>query len=247
MGNNQKTEIELPVEWVIKKVLGPTFEVMGDDLAQLYEKGRDRIFSAARKKITDIEDGKRANLRVARDVLWNGAFCDEAIGAEYFGGILAVSRSVDGRSDDAIPFADVVKAMSSKQLKLHYDFYHSLAKSLMERTTQWDVFELPNTEEIFVFKLTNGVDPATLFRLNLISSYSTGVISINRRAYPYCSARPSLFGIMLYAAAHNMLKRWQAYGLIEFGDMEEIQPPLLFATSLEEFTRSAEIHERSME
>lgn len=242
MENDHKTVIELPGEWIIKKVLGPTLEVIGDDLAHLYEKGRDRIFSAARTKIPDIEDGKRANLRVARDVLWNGAFSDEAIGAEYFGGILAASRTVDGRSDAAIPFVDVVKAMSSSQLRLHYDFYHSLSKSLIERTTRSRVFELPRSEEIFVFGLTNGVDPASLLRLDLISSYSFDVITINTTAFPYCSARPSLFGIMLYAAAHNMLERWQAYGLIEFQGIEGIEPPLLFATSLEEFTRRAEIH-----
>ena len=173
-----------------------TFEEMGDDLAQLYEKGRNRIFSVARKKIPDVEDGKRANLRVARDVLWNGAFCDEAIGAEYFGGILAASRTVDGRSDDAIPFVDAVKAMSSSQLRLLYDFCHSLSKSLMERTTRSSVFELPRSEEIFVFWLTNGIDPASLMRLVRISSYSFDIITIDRTAYPYCSARPSLFGIM---------------------------------------------------
>lgn len=232
---------------MLKKVLGPTLETIGDDLAQLYEKGRDRIFSAALKKIPDNEDEMCANLRVARDVLWNGAFSDEAISAEYFGGILATSRTVDGRSDDAIPFVDVVKAMSSSQLKLHFDIYHSLAKNLLKRTTRSNVFELPDAEEIFVFTLTNGLDPTSLFRLNLVSSYSFDIVSINTTAYPYCSARPSLFGIMLYATVHNMLRRWQAYGLIEFGDIEGIEPPLIFGASLKEFTMKAKLHNHDKE
>lgn len=243
MENNQNMAIEFPGEWAFKKVLGPTFDEIGNDLARVYVRGRDLIFSAARKKIPHIEDGKQANLRVARDILWNGAFSDELISAEYFGGILAASRTEDGRSDETIPFVDVVKAMSSSQLKLHYDIYYSLAKSLRERRAQFDVFKLPKEEEIFISNNPGGgVDLTSLFRLDLISSFSYDRITIGNQVYPYCSARPALFGIMLYATVHNMLERWQAYGLIEFGDIEGIEPPDLFGSSLQEFTRSVEMH-----
>ena len=67
--------------------------------------------------IVGRDDGKQANLGVSRDVLWNGAFSTESICAEYFGGILASSRSEDGKDDSAIPFvtdnAEMIRAMVS--------------------------------------------------------------------------------------------------------------------------------------
>ncbi len=42
-------------------------------------KGRDKIIDKAYKKLHDPDDGKSANLRVAHDVLTNGAFTDEDI------------------------------------------------------------------------------------------------------------------------------------------------------------------------
>jgi len=53
----------------------------------------------------NLEDGKAANLRVTRDVIWNGAVTDDEVCAEYFGGILAASRTEDGKDDSAIQFA----------------------------------------------------------------------------------------------------------------------------------------------
>jgi len=46
----------------------------GKDLGRLYTYGHDGIFHAARNKMPDLKHGKRGNLRVTRDVLWNGAF-----------------------------------------------------------------------------------------------------------------------------------------------------------------------------
>ncbi|MDE2823846.1 MAG: hypothetical protein OXK79_10115, partial [Chloroflexota bacterium] len=219
---------------------------IGDDFRRLYVRGRDRIVLAAKRKILDLDDGKRANLRVARDVLWNGAFSDEEICAEYFGGILAASRSPSGDDDSTVPFVDVVKSMSSAQLKLHYSLYHSLATGLMERGENKDVYELPQTEEIFIRNSNlagrSDVDLESLLRLGLISSFSTSRARIGEnRVLPYCAARPSRFGILLYAAAHNQLEWWQAFGLKDLGRFEGIEAPELFGFSLDELTERATV------
>src|SRR5437870_5762225 len=96
----------IPFEWAVKKVLGPVLQEFGDDIKKLYAKGRDSILNAAYKKITNPDDGKRANLRVAHDVFSNGVFTDDEVCAEYFGGILATSRSDEGKDDAAIQFVD---------------------------------------------------------------------------------------------------------------------------------------------
>lgn len=122
------------VAFMGEKILGKTFVTIGTDLAKLYEKGRDKIIEKATKKITNIDDGKSANLRVSRDVFWNGSFTDESICAEYFGGILASSRSMNGEDDLGIYYVDLIKSLSSSQLKLHYLLYLSLNKYFISCT-----------------------------------------------------------------------------------------------------------------
>lgn len=85
-----------PASVAAKKVLGPTLDIIGSDLAGLYEIGRDKILEAAFNKIDNPDDGKFANLRVSRDVFMNGSFSYADISVEYFSGILASSRSEDG-------------------------------------------------------------------------------------------------------------------------------------------------------
>ena len=114
---------------VANKLLGKTADKIAIDIAGLYDKGKDMIFEATNRKVSNINDGKQANLRVARDVFFNGSFSDEAICAEYFGGILAASRSDDGRDDQGIYYVDLIKGLSSKQLNLHYVLYRSLNKN----------------------------------------------------------------------------------------------------------------------
>jgi hypothetical protein len=108
-----------------KQLLGKTFDVVSEDIAKLYKIGRDKIIEKATSKIEDLTDGRTANLRVSRDVFWNGSFSDEAICAEYFGGILAGCRSMDGKDDTGVYYVDLIKSLSSKQLKLHYLIYFS--------------------------------------------------------------------------------------------------------------------------
>ena len=105
MSENEGRDLSLAVTTALtasgliaaKAILGPTFNEIGEDLRKLYAVGRDRIIDAAYRKLSDPNDGKKANLRVVRDTLWSGAFSDDEICAEYFGGVLAGSRSEDGK------------------------------------------------------------------------------------------------------------------------------------------------------
>jgi hypothetical protein len=53
--------------------------------------------------------------------------------AEYFGGILAASRSADGNDDSAIGYLNLIKSLSCSQLRLHYFIYTAFQKLLTER------------------------------------------------------------------------------------------------------------------
>ena len=231
------------VAWVAQKLLGPTLGTMGDDLQKLYAAGRDKIIERAAAKVDDLDDGRRANLRVARDVLWNGAFSESEVCVEYYAGLLAASRSVDGLDDQAAPFVDAVKSLASSQLRLHYGIYHSLERILEEaheNGERFDVFSIHRSVDVFVAPtpLDSDLDLQVLHRGGLISEFGTNRRVITREGRDqmllFCRARPTLFGITLYAAAHNQLEWRQAFGLRRFGEFGDVEPPQIYGRTLEE-------------
>ncbi len=137
---------------VVEKVLGPTLDTIGQDFQKLYAYGRDKLINRAAEKVADLDDGKRANLRVARDILWNGAFSESEVCVEYYAGLLAASRSTDGLDDEAALFVDTVKSLASRQLKLHYEIYRSLERIMVEARAngeKFNVYDIQRSVDVF--------------------------------------------------------------------------------------------------
>ena len=237
--------------WAAKKILGPTFDAMGGDLASFYRVGVDRIFASACRKTNDIEDGKSANLRVAHDILRNGAFCADEFVLEYFGGLLASSRSSDGWKDDATPFVDVVKSLSSSQLRLHYNIYNALEQLALREPEirQSSSSGSDAIESKTLYMHYNDIDAAihlhVLVRHGLIESGSFTGTGFH---YPddneeqilfYMSGTPTIFGVMHYAAAHGMLDGWQSYGRRKMEGVEDMEAPAVYGLSMEELVSKA--------
>lgn len=249
--DDKKLSIALPGEWALQKTLGPVLTEIGDDLKRLYSKGRDKIIEKAYKKIENPEDGKSANLRVAHDVLTNGAFTDEEICAEYFGGILASSRTSDGKSDDAIQLLDTIKSLSAKQLHLHYVLYNSINKLLVAGSEQINVGQATEIQKKEVWFALNelssiGINYDTdfniLHRQGLVYSYQTSTHKIDeRRILPYAKATPTTYGVLLYSVAHNLLGDWRMFSSRLFPDFEGIALPLLYAFSVADLLDKAGI------
>ena len=241
---------KLPGEWALEKLLGPLFERLGINIAEKYDMRQDGIMQSASRKIDNVNDGKQINLRVARDVFWNGSFTDEAICAEYFGGILASSRSDDGKNDNGIHYTDVIKSLSSKQLELHYIIYNSLNKLFINGGTAINVAlstKLQKNEVWFSLSeltaklnLNAHSDLVILHKQGLLHEYrvSTHNLENGKDAIICVMVKPTSFGIMLYAIAHNRFDSWQHFSTIEFGDFNNIQLPQHFAKSLDDLLRS---------
>lgn len=236
MGDDkEKLEIAVsaPGEWVLQKVFGPTLNVIGRDLSELYAKGRDRIIAATYKKIKDVNDDKQANLRVTRDVLWNGAFADNEICAEYFGGIMASSRSEDGSDDSAVQFVDVTKSLSTKQLYLHYVIYNSLNKLLVASGAAVNVAldsEIENQQVWFPSdELRLGLDLSVERDLNVLLRH--GLLRWYNTTARTVGVLPTTFGVLLYASAHNLYDEWLQFDRLDFGDFEGIKLPILYSAS----------------
>ncbi len=243
----KKIALALPGEWALQKVFGPALTEIGEDLKKVYAKGRDKLISAAYRKVRNPDDGKQANLRVTRDVLWNGAFTEDEVCAEYFGGVLASSRSEDGKDDGSIQFVDAIKSLSAKQLRLHYVIYNSLNKLLVAAGNPVNVGSSEeihlkqvwfSSVELLHLKLRLETDLNILHRHGLLSQYRTDTHKVSeKQILPYTSVHPNTFGILLYGAVHNRLDDWRTFDRQDFGNFPEIAVPTFYVPTLQELLK----------
>lgn len=120
---------------LLNKLLGPSADYIGGEAKNFVEKQHhnvNRIFRSALTKLGDKADqpGTVAP-RVLKNVLDEARFCEDELAAEYFGGILASSRTKEGRDDRGVAIAQVVKGLSVYQIRTHYIFYR-IVKSLFD-------------------------------------------------------------------------------------------------------------------
>lgn len=117
---------------VLTKLLGPTADYLGAEAAGLVEKcniNLDRVFLNAKKKLGNrLEQHGSVSPRILRHVVDDGRFCEDELVAEYYGGLLASSRTIDGKDDSGLTHLSRVKSMSVYQIRLHFFIYFSLAR-----------------------------------------------------------------------------------------------------------------------
>ena len=107
-----------------KRVLGPTADLLGQDLSKGYEwtkQNLGRVLAIANEKLgaaIDLEGG--VHPRVARITFREAQDVNDQFGAEYFGGILASARGPDSHDDSAVPFLKTLERLSVSQIKFHF-------------------------------------------------------------------------------------------------------------------------------
>jgi len=113
---------------VVEKILGPTAEYIGGGLRAWTEKRVHNvaaIFTKAQAKLgSDIDQNGSVPPRVLKEVLEEGSFCDDELTAEYFGGILASSRTPNGRDDRGATYLRLTAELSTYQIRFHYVCYY---------------------------------------------------------------------------------------------------------------------------
>lgn len=117
------------------KVLGPTADYVGDELQSWTERrltNLQRIFEKAHVRLGENAEGPgQVPPRVLREVLEGGSYWDDELGAEYFGGLLAASRSELPVDDRAASMAALVSRLSTFQLRTHYLMYRTTRELLL--------------------------------------------------------------------------------------------------------------------
>ena len=119
---------------LIGKLLGKTADYLGDELENCVKKcniNLNNVFKHAIKKLGNrIEKPGDVSSRVFRHIIDEGRFCEDELMAEYFGGVLASSRTDSGRDDRGAYYAQLLSQMSTYQLRTHYILYHYCKRAL---------------------------------------------------------------------------------------------------------------------
>ena len=120
---------------ILTKLLGPTAEYIGGEMKGLVEKcniNLEDIFVKARQKLgSKLEKPGVVNPRVLKSIFDEGRFCEDELTREYFGGVLASSRTDTGKDDRGITNSKLVSNLSSYQIRAHYIFYSLLRKTFL--------------------------------------------------------------------------------------------------------------------
>jgi hypothetical protein len=115
------------------RVLGPSADAVAEALRHYPEyrlRNAQTIVECADAKSGALDEGAAVNPRVAHVVLADGSYCDDELMASYLGGLLAGSRTPQGRDDRAVSWSKVVTSLSSLQIRAHYLLYREWAARL---------------------------------------------------------------------------------------------------------------------
>ena len=138
----------------IVRILGPTADYLGVELKNFVQKRKEqvgRIFLNAEKKL-----GKKLNNpgqvppKVLRTILNEGSFSDNDIAVEYFGGVLASSRTEVGRDDRGARMAKMIDNMSAYQLRTHYLIYSTISELFSARGNSFGLTKNRKRMQFFV-------------------------------------------------------------------------------------------------
>jgi len=112
---------------VVQKVLGPTADYLGHVLKRITEKGAhnlSRIMHHAVQKLGErVDRDESVPPKVLKSVLLEGPFIEDQLSAEYFGGVMASSRSGIPRDDRGAALLHLLGGLSTYQIRSHCLFY----------------------------------------------------------------------------------------------------------------------------
>lgn len=121
---------------LIAKLLGPTAEYLGNEI-QTFAAKRVKtvgdIFSNASKKLGSKIESEAGGVapKVLKGILDEGSYAQDGFTVEYFGGVLASSRSGISRDDRGAYMNALIGRLSTYQIRTHYIVYR-LIKELFD-------------------------------------------------------------------------------------------------------------------
>jgi len=225
---NSSPEKERATTNLLIRILGPSADAIGEALARYTTyrlRNVGRIINRASAKSRNDDGHREANPRVAHVILEDGSYCDNEIMADYLGGVLAASRTPNGRDDRAVTWSKLVTSLSSLQIRAHYLLYREWAERLLglqevnlgvEAGRDQAVMHIELTEFVNRLIIDNDVPPTVLShaivgleRVGLLESrFTFGPKNVengpNSAFANVITVRPSVMGLELYGWAQGL-------------------------------------------
>ena len=209
---------------ILNKLLGPTADYLGEGLKNNVQKANEnlaRIFNHSIKLLgPKIETDGEVSPRILREIINEGAFCEDEFASEYFGGVLACSRTSESKDDRGLTYLAIVSNMSTYQIRTHYIFYSIIEKLFKGQNLSCSMIDDCDKMRVFlpwsVYSESMGINDELilshcmtgLYRLGLIGVYTYGSKDLICSKYPEANSDgilfiPSSFGVELYLWAHG--------------------------------------------
>lgn len=139
---------------VVNKILGPTAEYLGQQLKEYAQKRLEntgKIFSNTEKKLGDkVDRPGQVPPKVLKTIINEGSYADDAVAVEYFGGVLASSRTEVGRDDRGARLAKMIDNLSAYQLRSHYLIYSTILELFSNSGNSFNTNESRRKMKLFI-------------------------------------------------------------------------------------------------
>lgn len=139
----------------VEKLLGPTVDYLGGGLKDFTQKRIEnvgQIFKKADSKLGDKrEQPGIIPPKVLKTIINDGSFNDDLLAVEYFGGVLASSRTELGRDDRGARMAKLVDSLSTYQLRTHYLVYSTIKGLFQNKGYIFNMTDRPKMEIFLPF------------------------------------------------------------------------------------------------
>jgi hypothetical protein len=140
----------------LEKLLGPTADYLGGGLKEFTQKRMEnigKIFKNADEKLGHKrEQPGIIPPKVLKTIMNDGSFNDDSLAVEYFGGVLASSRTEHGRDDRGARMAKLVDGLSTYQLRTHYLIYSTIKEIFQNKSYLFNMDDRPKMEIFLPFK-----------------------------------------------------------------------------------------------
>ena len=138
----------------LSKILGPTADYLGGQLKEFTQKRIEnvgKISSNAENKLGNkIDSPGQVPPKVLKTIINEGSYSDDVVTVEYFGGVLASSRTEVGRDDRGSRVAKIIDNLSAYQIRSHYLIYSTISELFSNGENSFDVDENRMKMELFM-------------------------------------------------------------------------------------------------
>ncbi len=154
MSETSSTGLSGTIGDIVIKLLGPIAEDYGEDLLAWKRKRKenaDKILLNAGEKLGDkLNRPGRIPPKVFKTVLNEGSYAEDTVAVEYFGGVLASSRTEVGRDDRGARLAKMIDNMSAYQLRSHYLIYSTISELFSNSGNSFNLHENRRKMQLFM-------------------------------------------------------------------------------------------------